>query len=66
MGAVKAYHLFSFAGIYQVKKNIKLSLGIDNIFNQDYFPARVQWFMQPGFYSKGRGTSVNFGISVSY
>jgi iron complex outermembrane receptor protein len=65
-GAVKAYHLFSFAGIYQVKKNTKLSLGIDNIFNQDYFPARAQWFMQPGFYSKGRGTSVNFGISVSY
>lgn len=65
-GAVKAYHLFSFAGIYQVKKNTKLSLGVDNIFNQDYFPARAQWFMQPGFYSKGRGTSVNFGISVSY
>ncbi|QDW23404.1 TonB-dependent receptor [Pedobacter sp. KBS0701] len=65
-GAVKAYHLFSFAGIYQVKKNTKLTLGIDNIFNQDYFPARAQWFMQPGFYSKGRGTSVNFGISVSY
>lgn len=65
-GAVKAYHLFSFAGIYQVKKNTRLSLGIDNIFNQDYFPARAQWFMQPGFYSKGRGTSVNFGISVSY
>lgn len=65
-GAVKAYHLFSFAGIYQVKKNTKLTLGVDNIFNQDYFPARAQWFMQPGFYSKGRGTSVNFGISVSY
>ncbi|WP_412467492.1 TonB-dependent receptor [Pedobacter sp. KLB.chiD] len=65
-GAVKAYHLFSFAGIYQVKKNTRLTLGIDNIFNQDYFPARAQWFMQPGFYSKGRGTSVNFGISVSY
>jgi len=65
-GAVKAYHLFSFAGIYQVKKNTKLTLGIDNIFNQNYFPARAQWFMQPGFYSKGRGTSVNFGISVGY
>ncbi|QNR85089.1 TonB-dependent receptor [Pedobacter riviphilus] len=65
-GAVKAYHLFSFAGIYQVKKNTKLTLGVDNIFNQDYFPARAQWFMQPGFYSKGRGASVNFGISVSY
>ncbi|WP_084529040.1 TonB-dependent receptor [Pedobacter caeni] len=65
-GAVKAYHIFSFAGNYKVNKSTRLSLGIENLFNQDYFPARAQWFMQPGFYSKGRGTSVNLGLSVSY
>lgn len=65
-GAVKAYHLFSFAGNYKINKSTRLSLGIENLFNQDYFPARAQWFMQPGFYSKGRGTAVNLGLSVSY
>lgn len=65
-GAVKAYHIFSFAGNYKVNKSTRLSLGIENLFNRDYFPARAQWFMQPGFYSKGRGTAVNLGLSVSY
>lgn len=65
-GAVKAYNLFSFAGNYKVNKSTHLTLGIDNLFNADYFPARAQWFMQPGFYSKGRGTSFNLGLSVSY
>jgi iron complex outermembrane receptor protein len=65
-GAVKAYNLFSFAGSYRVNKTTRITLGIENLFNEDYFPARAQWFMQPGFYSKGRGTAVNFGLSVSY
>jgi iron complex outermembrane receptor protein len=65
-GAVKAYNLFSFAGNYKVNKTTRVILGVDNLFNEDYFPARAQWFMQPGFYSKGRGTSVNLGLSVSY
>ena len=65
-GAVKAYNLFNVAAGYKVNKNTRLSLGIENLFNEDYFPARAQWFMQPGFYSKGRGTAFNFGISVGY
>lgn len=65
-GAVKAYHLFSFAGNYRINKTTRLSLGVENLFNQDYFPARAQWFMQPGFYSKGRGTAVNLGLSINY
>lgn len=65
-GAVQAYNLFNFAAGYKLSKNTRLSLGIENLFNEDYFPARAQWFMQPGFYSKGRGTAVTVGISVRY
>ncbi|MDN5288076.1 MAG: hypothetical protein JWR38_4350 [Mucilaginibacter sp.] len=65
-GAVKAYNLFNFAGNYKINKSTRVTLGIENLFNQDYFPARAQWFMQPGFYSKGRGASFNLGLSVSY
>lgn len=65
-GAVKPYNLFSFAGSYSVKKNTRITLGIENLFNEDYFPARAQWFMQPGFYSKGRGRAINIGLTVSY
>ncbi|CAM3975614.1 iron complex outermembrane recepter protein [Pedobacter westerhofensis] len=65
-GVVEPYNLFSFAAGFRVNKNTRLSLGIDNLFNEDYFPARAQWFMQPGFYSKGRGRAVNLGLSVRY
>ncbi|MFC0317115.1 MULTISPECIES: TonB-dependent receptor [Olivibacter] len=65
-GPVQSYNLFSFSGNYQVKRNTHIMVGIDNIFNEDYFPARAQWFMQPGFYSKGRGRSFSIGLAVSY
>ncbi|NII28973.1 TonB-dependent receptor [Pseudoflavitalea sp. X16] len=65
-GAVKAYNLFNFAASYKVNKNTRLSVGIENLFNEDYFPARAKWFMQPGFYSKGRGTAFAVGVSVRY
>jgi iron complex outermembrane receptor protein len=65
-GAVDAYNLFNLAASYKVNKNTRLSIGVENLFNEDYFPARAQWFMQPGFYSKGRGTAINIGVSVRY
>nr|WP_295866302.1 TonB-dependent receptor [uncultured Chitinophaga sp.] len=65
-GIVKAYHLFNFNASYRVTRSTMLTLGIENLFNADYFPARSQWFMIPGFYSKGRGTAFNIGITVNY
>lgn len=65
-GIVNAYHLFNFNASYRVARNTLLTLGIENLFNADYFPARSQWFMIPGFYSKGRGTAFNIGVTVNY
>ncbi|PWK77041.1 iron complex outermembrane receptor protein [Mucilaginibacter oryzae] len=65
-GAVKAYNLFNLIAGLRVNKSTRVSLGIENLFNAYYFPARAQWFMQPGFFSTGRGRAVNFGISVKY
>ncbi|WP_291912538.1 TonB-dependent receptor [Chitinophaga sp. CB10] len=65
-GAVKAYNLFNLAASYKLNAKTMFTLGVENLFNEDYFPARSQWFMQPGFYAKGRGASFNVGIAVSY
>ena len=65
-GRVKAYNLVNFNANYKVTPSTMLTVGIDNLFNEDYFPARSQWFMQPGFYAKGKGASFNIGISVNY
>ncbi|SHK75377.1 iron complex outermembrane recepter protein [Chitinophaga jiangningensis] len=65
-GAVKAYNLFNFAASYKLNPKTMFTLGVENLFNEDYFPARSQWFMQPGFYAKGRGASFNLGIAITY
>ncbi|MCW3464051.1 TonB-dependent receptor [Chitinophaga nivalis] len=65
-GPVKAYNLVNLQASYKASKRTLVTLGIENLFNEDYFPARSQWFMIPGFYSKGRGTAFNIGIAVSY
>lgn len=65
-GIVKAYHLFNLNASYRVTRSTMLTLGIENLFNADYFPARSQWFMIPGFYSKGRGAAFNIGMTVRY
>ncbi|NLU91433.1 TonB-dependent receptor [Chitinophaga sp. Ak27] len=65
-GIVKPYHLFNLNASYRVTRSTLLTLGVENLFNTDYFPARSQWFMIPGFYAKGKGAAFNIGISVSY
>ena len=65
-GAVEAYHLFNFSGAYEVNKNLTVSLGIDNLFNRDYFSAKAQSFMINTLYSKGRGSFFNLGVAIKY
>lgn len=65
-GIVKAYNLVNFNASYRLTKNTLVTLGVENVFNEDYFPARSQWFMIPGFYSKGKGRGFNIGIAVNY
>lgn len=65
-GAVHAYNLVNMNASYRLTRSTTLTLGIENLFNEDYFPARSQWFMIPGFYSKGKGTAFNVGVTVSY
>ncbi|MFB6454525.1 TonB-dependent receptor [Chitinophaga sp. Hz27] len=65
-GPVKVYNLVNLGASYKLNAKTMFTMGIDNLFNEDYFPARSQWFMQPGFYAKGRGASFNLGIAITY
>lgn len=65
-GPVRAYHVFSFNGSYAVNRNVSLTLGIDNLFNTDYFLARSQYYVLNTLYGKGRGSSFNLGVVIKY
>lgn len=63
-GKVDAYEIINLSSSYKLSKLTTLKLGIENLFNSDYFPARSQWPSIDQYYVKGRGTSFTLGLTV--
>ena len=61
---VKAYNLFNSSFAYNFNKNTSLNLGIENMFNEDYFTARSQWGAFNDSYTKGKGASFRLTLQV--
>ncbi|HEY4651589.1 MAG TPA: TonB-dependent receptor [Pontibacter sp.] len=63
-GKVTPYNIVNLSASYRMSPSTTFSLGIENLLNADYFPARSQWLMFDQYYIKGRGASFTAGISV--
>jgi iron complex outermembrane receptor protein len=61
---VKAYNLFNTSIGYNFNKNTSLNLGIENMFNADYFTARSQWGAFNDSYTKGKGAAYRLTLHV--
>lgn len=61
---VKAYNLFNSSIGYHVNENTSLNLGIENMFNEDYFTARSQWGAFNDSYTKGKGAAFRLTLHV--
>ena len=61
---VKAYNLFSTSIGYNFNKSTSLNLGIENMFNEDYFTARSQWGAFNDSYTKGKGAAYRLTLHV--
>jgi iron complex outermembrane recepter protein len=65
-GPVNSYDVLNLSANYQVN-NWQLFAGIENLLNEDYFPARSQSFRYGTGYSvKGLGATLNMGVSYSF
>lgn len=64
-GPVEAYDLVNLAACYKLNESTSLRLGVENLFNEDYFPARSQWFTLPTMYTKGKGAAFNLSVNIS-
>nr|WP_229380945.1 TonB-dependent receptor [Shewanella psychropiezotolerans] len=64
-GPVSSYNLVNLSSSYQIN-NWQLSLGVENLFNQNYYSARSQAYTFSGFNTKGLGTSVNLGVKATF
>ncbi|MBC5994568.1 TonB-dependent receptor [Pontibacter cellulosilyticus] len=63
-GKVSPYSIVNFAASYRMSPSTTFNLGVENLFNADYFPARSQFLMFDQYYIKGRGASFTLGLTV--
>lgn len=61
---VKAYNLFNTSVGYHFNAITSLNLGVENMFNADYFTARSQWGAFNDSYTKGKGASYRITLNV--
>jgi iron complex outermembrane receptor protein len=63
-GKVSPYSIVNFAASYRMSPSTTFNLGVENMLNADYFPARSQFLMFDQYYIKGRGASFTLGLTV--
>lgn len=61
---VKPVTYFNFNGGYKINQSFNVALGIENLFNQSYFPPRSQYRVLDAEYV--RGTGAHFTLSLGY
>ena len=64
-GAVKSYFVANMFTSYQLNPSTSLSVGIENLLNNDYYPAFSQWYGDNNFYIKGNGINCKVALTVS-
>lgn len=62
---VNGYTLLNFSIAYQLQSNLSLTLGINNLLNEYYLPARSQWAAPLKTFT-GAGEGTNAKLSLQY
>lgn len=65
-GPVDNYTVFNLSGQYQFADSWQGFIGVENLFNQDYFPARAQSYTYGGYNIKGLGTTATVGVTYQF
>jgi iron complex outermembrane receptor protein len=64
---VNGYTLLNLSLAYQLKSNLSLSMGINNILNEYYLPARSQWAAPlKTFTGAGEGANAKLGLRYNF
>ena len=65
-GPVESEGIVNFSGSWQASSKISLNLGIENLFNKDYFTPIAQWSAQNGDYIKANGIRYQLGVGIKW
>ncbi|WP_166425136.1 TonB-dependent receptor [Paraglaciecola sp. 20A4] len=65
-GPVNSYHLVNINGSYDFGKQWQAFMGVENLLNNDYYPARSQVYTYGGYNHKGVGITINVGVTYQF
>jgi iron complex outermembrane receptor protein len=65
-GPVKKYTVFNISSSYVIKKNFKTSLGVENLFNNDYSPNIAWWMVRDQDFVNAPGRRVTLQMQYSF
>lgn len=64
-GPVESINLFNLTASYKMTKETSLGLGIENLFNENYYLPISQWDARPQNYIKGNGARLSLSLRVN-
>lgn len=64
-GPVESYDLVNVSASYHWQA-WQLTVGVENLFNESYFPARAQAFTYAGYNTMGLGRTANVGLNYKF
>lgn len=65
-GPISSYQVVNLNGQYDINNKWSTYFGIENLFNQDYYPAKSQGYTYPGYNHKGLGSTINIGVNYQF
>lgn len=65
-GPVEHYQIANLSGQYEINNSWHAFFGVENLFNEDYFPAKSQAYRYGGYNVKGLGTTANVGVKYQF
>jgi len=65
-GPIHSFNLWNLATAYKVTDRIRVKLGIENIFNTDYYTTTSQFYGTNANYTRGNGSRFNLALGYSF
>lgn len=65
-GPIKSFNLWNIATAYKVTDSIRVKLGIENLFNTDYYTTTSQFYGTNANYTRGNGSRFNLALGYSF
>ncbi len=63
---VNGVGVLNFTGSWQINQRFKLSLGVENLLNTDYFSPIAQWSGMDNDYTKANGMRYQLGVGINW